>query len=134
MNNLSLAAAERILDAAIAKAVELGVPSSITVLDSGAHPVAFLRQETAPLISIDSSSAKARTAIYFKTATSDLVGAVQPGAALYTLGDATPDRLTFIGGGIPLFSEQGDVIGAIGSGGGSPEQDATIATAGAAAL
>lgn len=63
--SVTLTQAQRIIAAADAKAAELGVPSFITVLDDGARMVASVRQDGAPLVSIDSSFAKARTSVYF---------------------------------------------------------------------
>jgi uncharacterized protein GlcG (DUF336 family) len=132
--SISLHQAQRIIAAADAKARELGVPSSITVLDSGARMVASVRQDGAPLVSIDSSFAKARTSVFFGgAATGDLAGAIQPGAPLFTLGDASAEQLTFLAGGLPITDADGTLIGAIGSGGGTPDQDAEIARAGVAA-
>lgn len=128
---ITLAQAQRIIAAADAKASELGVPSSITVLDSGARMVASVRQDDAPLVSVDSSFAKARTSVYFGgAATGDLAAAIQPGAPLYTLGAASTEPLAFLAGGLPITDETGVVIGAVGSGGGTPDQDAVIAQAG----
>ncbi|MFJ4234256.1 heme-binding protein [Cellulosimicrobium cellulans] len=134
MTDITLNQALAVLDAARAKAEETGVPSTISVLDSGARVVATVRQDGAPLISVDSSLAKARTAVFFKSPTEALVPAVQPGAPLYTLGDATSEQLTFLAGGRPIVDAQGNVIGAVGSGGGTPDQDDVIAQAAAGAL
>ncbi len=89
--------------------------------------------DNAPLVSIDTSAAKARTAVFFRTPTSDLASAVQPGAPLYSIGGATGEQLAFLAGGIPLTSN-GDVVGAIGSGGGTPDQDHEIAAAAVATV
>ena len=133
--SITLTQAQRIIAAADAKAAELGVPSSITVLDAGARLVASIRQDGAPLISIESSFAKARTSIFFGGAASgDLSDAIQPGSALYTLADASVEHLAFIAGGLPITDADGTLLGAIGSGGGSPAQDLEIATAAVAAL
>ncbi|MDR6612037.1 heme-binding protein [Leifsonia sp. 1010] len=133
--SITLSQAQRIIAAADAKAAELGVPSSFTVLDTGARMVASVRQDGAPLVSIESSFAKARTTIFFGGAASgDLAGAVQPGAPLFTLGDASVEQLTFIAGGVPIVDAAGGLIGALGSGGGTPEQDLEIATAAVAAI
>jgi uncharacterized protein GlcG (DUF336 family) len=135
MTNITREQAQQVLDAALAAATETGVPSTIAVLDTGARIVALVRQDDAPLISIDSSIAKARTSVFFGGAsTADLVGAIQPGAPLFTLGDATADRLTFLGGGVPLHDSDGRLIGAVGSGGGTPDQDVVIAQAASASL
>lgn len=129
--SIILTQALRIIAAADAKAAELGVPSSITVLDDGARMVASVRQDGAPLVSIDSSFAKARTSVYFGgAATGDLAAAVQPGAPLYTLVAASNEPLACLAGGLPITDGSGALIGAVGSGGGTPEEDAVIAQAG----
>ena len=129
MATISTAAATELVRAAHQHAEQIGVPSTVTVLDAGGRLVAAARMDDAPLISIDTSAAKARTAVFFKTPTGDLVGAIQPGAPLFTIGAATGEQLTFLAGGIPLFDADGELCGAIGSGGGTPEQDAEIAGA-----
>ncbi|MDR6574827.1 MULTISPECIES: heme-binding protein [unclassified Curtobacterium] len=132
---ITLAQAQEIIAAADAKATELGVPSSITVLDRGARMVASVRQDGAPLVSVDSSFAKARTSVYFGgAATGDLAAAIQPGAPLYTLGAASTEPLAFLAGGLPITDATGTVIGAVGSGGGTPDEDAVIAQAGLDAI
>ena len=134
MSNITLEQAQRIIAAAAEKANELGVPSSFTVLDTGARMVASVRQDGAPLVSIDSSFAKARTSVFFGGAqTADLAPAVQPGAPLFSLGDASTEQLTFVGGGLPIVAD-GTVIGALGSGGGTPDQDIQIARAGVSSV
>lgn len=134
MTNITLDQAQAVLTAGLAKAAELGVPSTISILDSGARLVVSARQDAAPLVSVDSSIAKARTSAFFQAPTSALVGAIQPGAPLYTLGDATSEQLAFLGGGLPITDATGALIGAIGSGGGTPEQDEQIAAAAIAVL
>jgi uncharacterized protein GlcG (DUF336 family) len=129
MATISTASATELVRAAHSHAEQIGVPSTVTVLDAGGRLVAAARMDGAPLISIDTSAAKARTAVFFKTPTGDLVGAIQPGAPLFTIGAATGEQLTFLAGGIPLFDADGELRGAIGSGGGTPEQDAEIAGA-----
>lgn len=132
---ITLAQAQEIIAAADAKATELGVPSSITVLDRGARMVASVRQDGAPLVSVDSSFAKARTSVCFGgAATGDLAAAIQPGAPLYTLGAASTEPLAFLAGGLPITDATGTVIGAVGSGGGTPDEDAVIAQAGLDAI
>jgi|HubBroStandDraft_1064217.scaffolds.fasta_scaffold975182_1 uncharacterized protein GlcG (DUF336 family) len=42
--------------------------------------------------------------------------------------------LAFVAGAVPIKNAQGIVIGAIGAGGGSPQQDHDVAAAAAAAL
>ena len=62
---ISAEGAQQVLDAAVAKANEIGVPMSITVLDEAANPVAFLRMDGAVLPSGNISNDKAWTATGF---------------------------------------------------------------------
>ncbi|WP_305783131.1 GlcG/HbpS family heme-binding protein [Symbioplanes lichenis] len=131
---LPLSMAQSLTDVAVARAEELGIPCTITVVDGGAHVVQVTRMDGAALGSIDVSLAKARTAVYCGAATTELVSAVLPGSPLFTLATAAGLPLAFIPGAVPVKDAAGVVIGAIGAGGGSPQQDHEIAAAAAGAL
>ena len=132
MSAISLSAAEKAIDAATAKAVEIGQPMNIAVVDDGGHLVAFVRMDGAIKASIDISIRKARTSILMNVPTSALTPLVQPGAELYGL-EQTSGGMVIFGGGIPLTN--GDVvIGAIGVSAGTVDQDVSVAGAGAAAV
>jgi len=130
---LNLEQAQRVLDAAIAKAEEIGSPSSVAVVDAGRELVAFARQDDALLASIEISQNKAYTACSLGMATKDVGPLTQPGQPLFGL-EATHHRpLVSFGGGRPLTLGD-EIVGAVGVAGGSVEQDDEIAVAGAAAL
>jgi len=132
MGSISLSAAEKAIDAATAKALEIGQPMNIAVVDDGGHLVAFVRMDGAIKASIDISIRKARTSILMNMPTSALMPKVQPGAELYGL-EQTSGGMVIFGGGIPLTN--GDVvIGAIGVSAGTVEQDVSVAEVGAAAV
>jgi uncharacterized protein GlcG (DUF336 family) len=131
---LSLTQAQRLTAAAITAAETIGVPYTVTVLDGAGQVVLATRMDGAALASIDTSAAKARTAVWFGAATADLAGAVQPGAPLFTVETATASRLAFVAGAVPVHDPAGVVIGAVGAGGGTPEQDHDVAAAAVAAL
>ncbi|GAA4554019.1 heme-binding protein [Streptomyces collinus] len=116
-----IAAAQRAAEAA-------GVTISVTVLDAGGHLLAFRRDDRAVLISGETSTRKAFTALQLNAPTADLVDAVQPGGLFHTLPTALDRPLLFIAGGVPVHRD-GRLIGAIGVGGGAPEQDHGFATA-----
>ncbi|WP_316756955.1 GlcG/HbpS family heme-binding protein [Streptomyces herbicida] len=101
---------------------------SVTVLDAGGHLLAFRRDDRAVLISGETSTRKAYTALQLNAPTADLVDAVQPGGLFHTLPTALDRPLLFIAGGIPVHRD-GRLIGAIGVGGGAPEQDHGFALA-----
>lgn len=95
---------------------------SVTVLDAGGHLLAFRRDDQAVLISGETSTRKAYTALQLNSATADLVDAVQPGGLFHTLPTALDRPLLFIAGGVPVH-RGGRLIGAVGVGGGMPDQD-----------
>ncbi|MER6978080.1 GlcG/HbpS family heme-binding protein [Streptomyces carpinensis] len=124
---LSTTDAENLIDAARAAADAAGVPVSVTVLDAGGHLLAFRRDDSAVLISGETSTRKAYTALQLNAPTADLVEAVQPGGPFHTLPTALDRPLLFIAGGVPVHRD-GRLIGALGIGGGAPEQDHAFAT------
>ncbi|EGX60715.1 hypothetical protein SZN_06319 [Streptomyces zinciresistens K42] len=109
------------------------VKVSVTVLDAGGHLLAFRRDDRAVLISGETSTRKAYTALQLDAPTADLVDAVRPGGPFHTLPTALDRPLLFIAGGVPLHRD-GRLIGAIGVGGGAPEQDHQFARAAVEAL
>lgn len=132
MSAITLSTATKVIDAATAKALEIGQPMNIAVVDDGGHLVAFVRMDGAIKASIDISIRKARTSILMNLPTSALTELVQPGAALYGL-EQTAGGMVVFGGGV-LLTVDDVVIGAIGVSAGSVEQDVSVAEAGAAAL
>ncbi|MEV7501977.1 heme-binding protein [Streptomyces sp. NPDC093018] len=125
--------AELLVATARRAAEEAGVTVSVTVLDAGGHLLAFRRDDRAVLISGETSTRKAYTALQLNAPTADLVDAVQPGGLFHTLPTALDRPLLFIAGGIPVHRD-GRLIGAVGVGGGAPEQDHRFATAAVQAL
>lgn len=119
--------ADALVIAAQHAAEAAGVSVSITVLDAGGHLLAFRRDDRAVLISGETSTRKAYTALQLNAPTADLVDAVQPGAPFHTLPTALDRPLLFIAGGLPIHRD-GRLIGAIGVGGGAPEQDHQFAS------
>jgi uncharacterized protein GlcG (DUF336 family) len=130
---LTIADAELLVDTARRAAEDAGVTVSVTVLDAGGHLLAFRRDDRAVLISGETSTRKAYTALQLNTPTADLVDAVQPGGLFHTLPTALDRPLLFIAGGVPV-QRDGRLIGAIGVGGGAPEQDHRFATTAVQAL
>ncbi|WP_406007949.1 heme-binding protein [Streptomyces sp. NBC_00637] len=125
---LTIHDAEALVSAARRAAEGAGVTVSVTVLDAGGHLLAFRRDDRAVLISGETSTRKAYTALQLNAPTADLVDAVQPGGLFHTLPTALDRPLLFIAGGVPVRRD-GRLIGAIGVGGGAPEQDHGFATA-----
>jgi uncharacterized protein GlcG (DUF336 family) len=125
--------AETLVAAASRAAEAAGVTVSVTVLDAGGHLLAFRRDDRAVLISGETSTRKAYTALQLNAPTADLVDAVKPDGPFHSLPTALSQPLLFIAGGVPVHRD-GRLIGAIGVGGGAPEQDHAFATAAVEAL
>ena len=130
---VSLASAQAVIEAAREKAEKLGVPMNIAVVDAGANLVAFARMDGAWLGSIEIARNKAYTARAFDMTTKDLSKISQPGDPAYGIAVSTEHRLAIFPGGIPLKAD-GKVIGAVGASGGKPDQDHSVAEAGAEAF
>ncbi|MFC0529713.1 GlcG/HbpS family heme-binding protein [Phytohabitans kaempferiae] len=133
MATVNLADARRIIEAAEARAAEIGQPMNIAVVDAGGNLVAHVRMDGAWTGSVDISVNKAWTSRAFDIPTKDLGANSQPGQQFYGIHASNHGRVMIFAGGIPL--RRGDeVVGAVGVSGGTGEQDQTVAEAGAGAL
>ena len=124
--------ARLVIDAAAAKAEEIGQPMDIAVVDAGGNLKAHVRMDGANIGSITIAINKAYTAIAFQCETGDLQGVTRPDGPIYGLSEAHGGRLVVFPGGIPLVRD-GNIMGAIGVSTGTIEQDQEVASAGAAA-
>jgi glc operon protein GlcG len=111
------------LQAAIAKAEDLGVPQNIAIVDDGGNMLAFVRMDGAKLLSGETCKSKAITAASHKQPTSRLDPALEVKLAI-----AAGGRLTNLEGGLPIFID-GDCVGAVGVGSGTGAQDVEVARA-----
>lgn len=111
----------------------MGLPVVVAVLDAGAHLKAFRRMDGAVLASIDIAIRKASTAVLFQANSEAVWEYCKPGAPAPGL-ELTNGGLAPFGGGIPLKSPDGQVIGALGVSGGTVAQDVEVAQAGFAAF
>ena len=128
---VTLEDARRVISAAEKKAIEIGQPMNIAVVDAGGNLVAHVRMDGAGIGSIDISINKAYTSRAFDLATKDLAEHSQSGGQFFGIHASNSGKIIIFAGGIPLYSE-GQVVGAIGVSGGSGEQDHAVAEAGAA--
>lgn len=132
-SGLTLAAAQRIVAAALEDARAMGVPISVAVVDSGDQLVAFARMDGADLVSIELAKNKAFSALMNRMPTRDLGPVVQPGTEFYGYDSLAGGRMVVFAGGMPL-ERDGVLVGAIGVSGGSSEEDQRAADAAAAAF
>ncbi len=120
--------AEKIIQAAAAKAKEIGVPMVIAVVDESGVLKSFLRMDGAKLLSVDIAQNKAYTAVSFGISTDAWYDFIKDDPPLYTGIVHTP-RLVVFGGGYPIVLN-GDLVGGIGVSGGHYSQDMECALAG----
>ncbi len=130
---LSLAGARAALDAALAAAEALGVPVNVSVCDAAGHEIAFARMDGAALLSADIARDKAYTVAAFLGIPTERWFSMIEDAPALREGIVHRDRLVIFAGGVPV-EVAGVTVGAVGVSGGTAEQDADIAAAGAAAL
>lgn len=131
--NVTLKQAQQIIEAAIAKAVEINTKMNIAVVDTGSNLVAFARMDGAWLGSADIAQKKAKTANWFNMDTQTLTPLVQPGQPLFNIEHSNGGLITFPGG-VVLKNSSGAFIGAIGVSGSTVDDDHAVAKAGAEAI
>lgn len=125
--------AQKIITAAKTKAVELGVPVAVAIVDESGVLKAFSRQDGAALFNVQVSQDKAYTAVGFGMPTENWHPFIKDDAPLAAGAVGGIDRLVIIGGGYPIEIE-GQIVGAIGVSGGHYTQDQKIAQAGLKAI
>ena len=130
MLSVSLEQAKAVVNAAEREARRPRVPSFVVVVDVCGDVKASARQDGNSRASLVLAPAKAQTALAFRTPTAVLAQRTTDPVRAQSLLAA---GFTLLGGGLPLLAG-GQVIGAVGVGGGSPDQDVQVAEAGAAAL
>jgi glc operon protein GlcG len=126
---LTLEAAKTIVAAAEAEAIKRGSTVVIVVVDDGGHVLLLERLNNTQVASVDVGIGKARTAAIFRRPSKDFEDQIRNGrTASLVLPGATP-----LQGGVPLLVD-GQVVGAIGVSGNTPQEDEDIAKAGAAVV
>ncbi len=125
---LTIDGAMKLLQAAIAKARDMNVPQCICVVDAGGHLLAFARMDGAFALSVDTALRKAQTAASYGVATGDIGAGIDLKLAI-----ATEGKRINLPGGLPVIVD-GHVIGGIGVGSGTGEQDKEVAKAALAAF
>ena len=128
--SITLDRAEAVIHAAVAEARKRNWKMNVAVADSGGNLVAFKRMDGAMLASIQIAQHKARAAATFRRPTKVFEDGIQLMHLNYLLAF---DGIIASRGGIPLIDE-GMIIGAIGSSGGTDSQDEIVSEAGAAVI
>jgi uncharacterized protein GlcG (DUF336 family) len=134
MIEMTLDIAERAARGALAQAAAMKIGMTASVVDEAGRLVVTLRGDRTGFLSTDTSRAKAVAAAAFKRSTRELVEMQKTNPVFWAAlpavsrGDALPST-----GAVPIVVGT-RVIGAIGCGGGTPDQDHECAAAGAAAV
>src|ERR1700681_3151798 len=109
--SISSELAQKMVDAAVAKARELGVSENVAILDDGGNLKAFSRMDGASMPTIEIAQKKAYTAL-FGVSTQDFFNFIQGDPSLLA-GIPTLARVAAWGGGFPI-RVNGEVVGEIG--------------------
>jgi glc operon protein GlcG len=127
---LALPGAHAVLKRAEQHAKNLQISVCVAVVDRYGWLLAFARTGDAPLISIQLSQDKAfSVAAFGGKPTHEWAESLEDNLVL-AAGLIKAERLSIIGGGIPIMRGR-QMIGAIGVSGGTVEQDRSVAEAGA---
>ena len=110
-HSISSELAQKMLNAAVAKATELGVSENVAILDDGGNLKAFSRMDGASIPTIEIAQNKAYTAL-FGVSTQEFFDFIQGDPSLLA-GIPTLPRVAAWGGGFPIKVD-GEIVGAIG--------------------
>src|SRR6267142_5024492 len=110
-HSISYELAQKMANAAVAKATELGVTENVAILDDGGNLKAFGRMDGTPIPTIEIAQNKAYTAL-FGVSTQDFFNFIQGDPSLLA-GIPTLSRVAAWGGGFPIMVD-GEIVGAIG--------------------
>ena len=125
--SISSELAQKMVDAAVEEARELGVSENVAILDDGGNLKAFCRMDGAPILCIEMAQNKAYTAL-LGVSTQEFFDFIQGHPSLLA-GMPTLARVAAWGGGFPIKVD-GEIVGAIGlSGAPTVQNDADCARA-----
>ncbi len=134
MLEMTLHIAESAARGALAKASQMNIAMTVTVVDEAGRLVVTMKGDRTGFFTTDTSRAKAVAAVAFKRSTRELVEMQKNNPVFWAAvpavsrGEALPST-----GAVPIVLS-GRVIGAIGCGGGTPDEDHECASAGAASI
>ena len=124
------------MDAALARAADLGITVTVAIVDDGGHLLMLERMEGGRFHTVHSATTKAVTAASNKRPTSSKGAQGQELDVVHALGlalAAGPKNWTAMEGGYPVMIDS-ECIGGIGVAGGDWKQDEDIARAALSAI
>jgi glc operon protein GlcG len=134
MSELTLQMAEQAVRAAQTRARDLGTPMTVSVVDEGGRLVLCARADGTGFFTPETSRAKAVAAAAFRRSTTELAELAAKGSAFWKTVPVVLEGQALPTPGATPIVRGGRIIGAIGCGGGTGEQDQQCADAGAAAV
>ena len=132
MATVTLQQAERIIDAVLARARELGCrPMAAAVTDIGAHVIAFKKEDASAMLRFEMAMGKAYAALALGRSSSLVrIRAEERPLFMNYLVGASGGRIFPEGGGMLIRDARGEVIGAVGVTGDTQERDEELAAHG----
>jgi uncharacterized protein GlcG (DUF336 family) len=132
LTEITLALADTIADATLAKGVETGAqPLTVAVLDAGGHVVVMKRSDGSGILRGDIAYGKAWGALGMGFPTRTLAARAAKMPAFYTaIAAASQGRLIPVPGGVLVRDGNGRILGAVGVSGDVSDVDEVCAVAG----
>ncbi len=129
-SKMTLSLADKLCDAVIAKAKEMGVKAVVCVSDGAGNPRLVKAMDDAYIASYDVAVNKAFTVVALKMSTMTLKPLAQPNEPLYGIQFTNGGKIVIFGGGDPLCNEKGEIVGGLGVSGGSEAEDSALSAFG----
>jgi uncharacterized protein GlcG (DUF336 family) len=131
MPRLTLAIADRMVDAALLEGQRLGLqPLCVAVLDAGGHLLALKRDERASLLRPQIANGKASSVLGMGFGGRELARRAELMPAFFgALSDLAGGNMLPVPGGVLVRDEAGEILGAIGISGDTSDNDECCALA-----
>lgn len=132
MAGLKLETAVQVIDAALRRGGELScAPLTVVVLDAGGHDIALKRQDGSGILRADIARGKAWGALGMGFASRELADRAQKVPHFFNaLAAVSQGRLVPVAGGVLIYDQERNVIGAVGISGDASDRDEDCAIAG----
>jgi uncharacterized protein GlcG (DUF336 family) len=129
---LTLAQANQIIAAALARSKELGYkPMAVVVVDDAGHVKAAQREDGASMFRVDIATGKAWGAVGFSVSSRELAERAKGNPAFFhTLAQTAHGKFLPQPGAVLIRDAAGAILGAVGASGGTGDEDEKICMAG----
>ncbi|MGB0086294.1 MAG: heme-binding protein [Rhodomicrobiaceae bacterium] len=129
MTELTLALANRLIEALFARAAEMGgKPLAAAVVGPEGNVISLQRQDKASMFRNEVASGKAWGAVAMGVTTREMLKRSQQNPVFFQgLGAASHGRILTSPGGVPILGDDGRVIGAVGVSGDVGDNDEAFA-------